>query len=251
MDRQPAPFGELPSELAKRRRQALVLLLSCAAGAVDAATYIGLGHVFAANMTGNTVRLGMAVGQANPVDVARTAAAVVGFLLGAAVGATIVERDDSVALWPRTVSAALFVELGLLVAVACVWRAAGLQHSGMTDSLLVALGGAMGMQSVAIRRLRIPGVASTYLSGTLTTLMAGLTRRAWGLNAPTPEAPTHGSLLLACVWLIYALGAAITTLASPRGGPKSLILPAALIVVVLLGANRRASLDAAPPSARA
>lgn len=38
-----------------------LLGLALAAGGVDAATYLGLGRAFPANMTGNTVLLGVAV----------------------------------------------------------------------------------------------------------------------------------------------------------------------------------------------
>lgn len=45
-------------------RDAMLVLLSLAAGCVDAVSYLGLNHVFTANMTGNTVLLGIALGQA-------------------------------------------------------------------------------------------------------------------------------------------------------------------------------------------
>jgi uncharacterized membrane protein YoaK (UPF0700 family) len=225
----------------RRMRKPLVLLLSCAAGAVDAASYIGLGHVFAANMTGNTVHLGMAVGYASPVDVGRSGSALLGFLLGVAIGAAIVERDDSPAPWPHAVSQSLLLELLLLVVTAAVWGATGERRAAEDAALLLALGVAMGLQSVTVRRLRIPGVASTYLTGTLTSLMAGLVRRAWGKRAPAPEAPTHGSLLMAVVWVIYGGGAVITTIASPRGGPWSLALPVILIAIVLAAADRESA----------
>ena len=223
----------------RRVRRTLVLLLSCAAGGVDAASsYLGLGHVFAANMTGNTVHLGMAVGRASSIDVGRAGAALIGFLLGVVAGAAIVERDDSPTVWPRVVTTSLLLELLLLAAV---WRAAGTDNAIAATFLLVVLGVAMGMQSVAIRRLRIPGVASTYLTGTLTTLAAGLVRRTLGARSSAPEAPTHGTLLLASVWTIYAAGAAATTFLSPNGGPRSLLLPIVLIAIVLAVADRDAA----------
>ena len=227
-----------PPKVTWRARKALVLLLSCAAGAVDAASYIGLGHVFAANMTGNTVHLGMAAGYRSLVDIGHSGSALLGFLLGVAAGAAIVERDDSPRPWPRAVSIALVCELILLAATAAIWAAVGATRASTADGLLLALGLAMGMQSVTVRRLRIPAVASTYLTGTLTALTAGLVRVALGRRTPTPEAPTHGSALMASVWAIYCGGAVVTTLASPRGGPLSLVLPLVLIVVVLVAADR-------------
>jgi uncharacterized membrane protein YoaK (UPF0700 family) len=227
-----------PPKAVRRMRKALVLLLSCAAGAVDAAAYIGLGHVFAANMTGNTVHLGMAVGHASSIDIGHSGSALLGFLLGVAAGAGIVEQDDSPAPWPRAVSVALVCEMILLAATAVVWATADATRAPTTDGLLLALGVAMGVQSVTVRRLRIPGVASTYLTGTLTSLVAGLVRRASGRRASAPEAPTHGSLLMVSVWTIYGGGAVITTVASPRGGPRALVLPMVLIAIVLVAADR-------------
>jgi uncharacterized membrane protein YoaK (UPF0700 family) len=235
---------DMPPKAVWPVRKALVLLLSCAAGSIDAASYIGLGHVFAANMTGNTVHLGMATGYGSLVDIGHSGAALIGFLLGVAAGASIVERDDSPAPWPRAVNVSLVCELILLAITAGVWAAAGAKGPLTTDGLLLALGVAMGVQSVTVRRLRIPGVASTYLTGTLTALTAGLVRVALGRRTPAPEAPTHGSVLMASVWAIYGGGAVITTLVSPHGGARALMLPLALIAIVLIAADR-----GAPPTA--
>jgi uncharacterized membrane protein YoaK (UPF0700 family) len=229
-----------PPKTVWRVRKTLVLLLSCAAGSIDAASYIGLGHVFAANMTGNTVHLGMATGYGSLVDIGHSGSALLGFLLGVAIGASIVERDDSPTPWPQVVNVALVCELVLLAITAAIWAAAGANASSTTDGLLLALGLAMGMQSVTVRRLRIPGVASTYLTGTLTALTAGLVRVALGRRTPAPEAPTHGSVLMASVWAIYGGGAVITTLVSPHGGARALVLPLALIAIVLVAGDREA-----------
>ena len=52
-----------------RGRDAMLTSLSLAAGCVDAVGYLGLGQVFVANMTGNTVLLGLAIlaGELRPV----------------------------------------------------------------------------------------------------------------------------------------------------------------------------------------
>jgi uncharacterized membrane protein YoaK (UPF0700 family) len=71
----------------QRRRNGLVLLLACVAGGVDAVSYMSLGHVFTANMTGNTVLLGLALGQAESRAVVRSSLALIGFLAGAFLGA--------------------------------------------------------------------------------------------------------------------------------------------------------------------
>src|SRR5215470_8216887 len=44
-------------------RDGVLLALTFAAGCVDALSYLGLSHVFTANMTGNAVLLGLAIGR--------------------------------------------------------------------------------------------------------------------------------------------------------------------------------------------
>ena len=63
-------------------RDAMLTSLSLAAGCVDAVGYLGLGQVFVANMTGNTVLLGLAIGQVGGRGVLHAGTALAGFVLG-------------------------------------------------------------------------------------------------------------------------------------------------------------------------
>jgi uncharacterized membrane protein YoaK (UPF0700 family) len=63
----------------------MLVMLSLAAGCVDAVGYLGLGQIFVANMTGNTVLLGLALGQAEARAALRAVVALVGFIVGVAV----------------------------------------------------------------------------------------------------------------------------------------------------------------------
>src|SRR5262249_59224931 len=69
-------------------RQLLVVLLALTfvTGIVDAVSYLGLGHVFTANMTGNVVLLGFAVAGASGLSVTRSSLSLVAFLAGAVCG---------------------------------------------------------------------------------------------------------------------------------------------------------------------
>src|SRR5215212_11643581 len=71
-------------------RDAMLIMLSLAAGCVDAVGYLGLGQIFVANMTGNTVLLGLALGQAKGQAALRAVVALAGFIVGVGVGAVIV-----------------------------------------------------------------------------------------------------------------------------------------------------------------
>src|SRR4030095_15306801 len=73
-------------------REGMLLVLTGAAVCVDAITYRGPGHVFTAMMTGNTVLLGLALGQGEVLAALRSILALIGFAIGAFVGAIIVVR---------------------------------------------------------------------------------------------------------------------------------------------------------------
>src|SRR3954451_21172422 len=79
----------MPASLIADRTDPLPLVLialSAVTGLVDAVSVLGLGQVFVANMTGNTVFLGIAVGGAPGFEVPRYVVALLAFLAGALAG---------------------------------------------------------------------------------------------------------------------------------------------------------------------
>ena len=75
-------------------RDAMVLVLTWAAAGIDAISYLGLGHVFTANMTGNTVLLGLAIGQGQGLAALGSIVALAGFALGVAISALVHRGAD-------------------------------------------------------------------------------------------------------------------------------------------------------------
>lgn len=63
----------------------VLTVLTAVSGLVDAVSYLGLGHVFAANMTGNVVVLGFAAAGAPGFSMVATATSIGSFLVGAVV----------------------------------------------------------------------------------------------------------------------------------------------------------------------
>ncbi len=160
-------------------RDVLLLMLAIAAGSADGWSYFGLGHAFVANMTGNTVLLGIAVFLHG--DLLHPGISLVCYAAGAALAAFLTRNVREGAGWPRAVSSTLGLESVLLVATAIGWALAGRNATqpGSTPGLDVLLGCvalAIGIQSGAMLQLRIPGIVTTYITGTWTTLMRGLTR---------------------------------------------------------------------------
>jgi len=153
----------------------LVVLLTIASGFADALGYVGLGHVFTANMTGNTILLGLAIGQGQVAATLRSVAALGGFVLGVVLGTMLAVRQRDKSLWPASVTAALASECLVLV-VFTLWGtlAAPSATSGATYALIVVLALAMGTQSVALHVLGVSGVASTAITGTWVGVIGGL-----------------------------------------------------------------------------
>jgi uncharacterized membrane protein YoaK (UPF0700 family) len=225
-------------------RSTLLLLLACAAGAADAVSYMELGRVFTANMTGNTVLLGLALVQAESQAALRSALALAGFLVGGALGAWIVERGESGGIWPPTVTVALTLEWIILTAFAVDWLfvSDGTPTPSARAGLIALSALAMGVQSAAASRLDVSGIATTYITGTLTNLVArlvGRVRRAGARLNPVQPRPAHGAVLLAAVWLVYLGGAAAAAAATILDPVLAVILPIAVVTIVIVTATLR------------
>jgi uncharacterized membrane protein YoaK (UPF0700 family) len=232
-----------------RIRNTLLLLLTCTAGYVDAIGYRGLDRVFTANMTGNTVLLGLALVEADSQAALRSGLALAGFLVGSALGAWIIERSQPANLWPRPVTVALALEWAILLAFAIGWLWSSQVFSLLiARAVLIVLSAlAMGVQSAAVRRLDVTGIATTYLTGTLTTCVTRFVGRVYRLSTPGATPPrgaegypgqplqsAHSPALLATVWLVY-LGGAGGAAAAPLLGPMlALVVPLALLLTVLV-----------------
>jgi uncharacterized membrane protein YoaK (UPF0700 family) len=217
-----APCRE-PASPHTTARDLLLVVLAMAAGCVDAMSFLGLGQVLTAAMTGNTVLLGLSIGQADAQAALRAGIALAGFVAGAILGAAIVERGARAATWSPAVTTGLGLELLVLITLALGWHLAGGEADRSLDELhaLIARAGlAMGIQSAAAQRIGVAGVATTYVTGTLTSLAARLVRWLRSLRASASAAtrgygksdraaPVRAPWLPAAVWLAYGAGAVV------------------------------------------
>jgi uncharacterized membrane protein YoaK (UPF0700 family) len=233
-------------------RESMLLVLTFAAGSVDAISYLGLGHVFTAMMTGNTVLLGLALAQGEMFAALRSIVALIGFALGVFVGAIMVERDSEPAEWPAAVTNALALEtvtLGIFAATSYLFDNS---RAGVIYLLIALSALAMGIQSAAVRRLGVPGIATTYITGTLTTLMVDLLGwlRSVAARLPVSKAPEHNIAapsmpweqrvgLLAGVLGIYCFGALAGGVLQVHSPPLAALLPPAAVMLVVFNAAIR------------
>jgi uncharacterized membrane protein YoaK (UPF0700 family) len=223
-----------------------IFLLTWTAGCSDAISYLGLGHVFTANMTGNTVLLGLDIEQGAELAVLRSAVALGGFCLGAYAGAFLVERDQEGTPWTPRVTIAIAIEAVLLAVFAVIWLLTGANPpAGVVVNALIALSAlSMGLQSALVRSLGVAGIATTYITGTLTNLMAGGARwtRSRVRAAPRKKGDTGthanepGLGRLAAVWIIYVLSALVSGAAVAHFPSVAVFLPLVALVLVILDA---------------
>lgn len=213
--------SHLLSEIPLKRRT-MLLLLTVAAGSMDSISYLGLGNVFTAMMTGNIVFLGLTAGQGEFLAPSRGFVALIGFCIGVITGAAIVERKPRDSEWPISVTWALAAEALLLLIFVLLWDFCGGERSGVLKYTLILISAlAMGIQSAAVGYLGVPGITTTYITGTLTALMISVRHRlGWRkykknhspgkipatLGSPPP---TSHMFSLAAVVFFYGVGAFI------------------------------------------
>lgn len=161
---------------ALRLRQTLVVALAVVSGATDAIGLIALGGAFTSVMTGNLVILGASASTADGALAIASGGAILAFCAGAALGARLAgSPTPGDRIWPRPVTVALTVELVLLTGYAVGWWVTGAEPgTALTLSLLFAMSAALGIQSSTVQRFGVSGMSTTYLTGTLTTVVMRL-----------------------------------------------------------------------------
>jgi len=208
------PSSISPNSAAKRRN-ALVITLTLATGSLDVIGFTRLGGVFTSVMTGNVALLGLAAGSRNAVLAVHTGVAFLGYIVGVGMGTLLADRPRAdQPVWPRRVMLALLVEFLMLVAFSCGWEIAWHTPAGDFQLALLSLASAaMGIQSAAVVRLGVPGLSSTYLTGTLTDVVASLVSRR-----QVDEQAGRGLLALAGLALGAAVGG-LLVFAAPWAAP--------------------------------
>ncbi|MBN9658084.1 MAG: DUF1275 domain-containing protein [Acidobacteria bacterium] len=154
--------------------QAALLLLTFSTGLIDAVSFLGLGHVFTANMTGNIVFLGFAAAGAPGLSIFRSLASLGMFLLGGLAGGRLAKAMASHAI-PQWLVTAVLTEAGLLLAAALAAIGFDISSGNPVSSVyaviaLTAL--AMGLRNATVRRLAVPDLTTTVLTLTLTGIAA-------------------------------------------------------------------------------
>jgi uncharacterized membrane protein YoaK (UPF0700 family) len=192
-----------------------LLGLTAVTGIIDAVSFLGLGHIFTANMTGNIVFLGFALGGGGGVSASRSMTALAAFMCGGVCGGRVNVRDLPPA---RALLTAMCSEsLLLLCAVASTALAGAVAASIAAYAVIGSTAVAMGLRNAVVRKLGVPDLTTTVLTLTITGLAAdsqlggGGGALSWSRVLPVVTmcaGAAVGTLMLRTVGLAMALGTA-------------------------------------------
>lgn len=189
----------------------VVVVLCVVAGYVDALAYLK-SDLFVANMTGNTVLVGIAVAKGQWATLTFRVASVALFFGGAVLGRLVLAMGGGRQWAPLLLEA-------LLVA------AAASSPSGDWQALVLAA--AMGMQSTAVTQVGGLAVNTVVVTGAIARVAERAADRLRTHPALSAVAAMQGRLQGAA-WLAYGAGAALGTLAAKLGW-MALFIPAAAL----------------------
>jgi uncharacterized membrane protein YoaK (UPF0700 family) len=204
-----------------------LLVLTFTTGLVDAASYLGLGRVFTANMTGNVVLLGFGIAGAGALPVLAPLVSLGAFLLGASGGGVLAKRMGH--NHANHIARALAIEVGLIAIAAILAAAVTIRPSSVSGDVVIALlAVAMGVRNATVRRIGVPDLTTTVLTLTLTGLAA---------DSPPAGGSGQGSIRRTAAVLAMFIGALVgalllkTSLTLPLAAAAGLALATWLVYV--------------------
>jgi uncharacterized membrane protein YoaK (UPF0700 family) len=223
----------VPSPQGRRWTVTCLLGLTVVTGLVDSVSYLRLGHVFVANMTGNVVFLGFSVDQHSGLSPVASIIAIGGFLVGALAGGRMAAL---LSVRPhRWLASAIGIEASLLAIVAILTAAGVLPLSGRGDyATIVVLALALGLQNSTARHFAVPDMTTTVLSLTLTGLASDSALVGGAGSRPHRRLGSVAAMLAGA-----AIGAGLLQV-SPSG-VIGIAAALAAVVAVVFGIGRQAN----------
>ncbi|WP_302931545.1 YoaK family protein [Actinomadura sp. WMMA1423] len=153
--------GPLPS---------LLVLLTIMTGLVDSVSFLELGNVFVANMTGNIIFLGLGLGGSG-TEVLLTSLSTGSYCVGALVGGRFAFKG--IEHKGRLLGAATATQACALVAAAVIVATVGHGAGPGRLAVIAVLAVSMGWQYAIVQRLEVPDFRTVVITTTLTSLLAG------------------------------------------------------------------------------
>ncbi len=145
----------------------MLVTMTLVTGLVDSFSYLVLGHVFVANMTGNIVFIAFALAGAKSFSIPSSLIALGSFIAGTLGAGRIVNRlnlNRGRLLSSIAGIQAIFLAAGFILSLISRSSVSSYYEYG----LIIALGVSMGMQNSVARKLAVPDLTTTVLTLTIT-----------------------------------------------------------------------------------
>ena len=206
--------------------------LAIAAGSSDVIAFLMLGHVFVSAMTGNTALLGIAIGGGDFLQATKPLLALVGFVAGAVLASAIYRPSDD-AHRRRTVLRRLMVmEIVCFAAFAIVWQMSDRPDGGGALYALILLSSvAMGVQGIAAKIIKAPGINTIVFTLTVVSIVYAATEIL--LRRVRDPAVKRSTWRQVAVFGAYALGVLIAGFLEWADVALLIYMPAVAICVAL------------------
>jgi uncharacterized membrane protein YoaK (UPF0700 family) len=225
-----------------RLRNWLLAALTVSSGAMDVISFLALGKIFTAFMTGNIVFLGMGIaGHPGAPHIVSVLASMAGFAGGVYLATKIVKpssqsashggEQPTAAVWSQGTTVALGISLLPHLCFLAIWFAtSGLPGDSRIPILLAVWALAMGNQSAAVRQLNVGGIFTTAATATFIFLVGD-----WANNRPLTS-EEHSRLRGVLVSLVIgATAGALLHIHAPIYAP---VLPFVITAFVVATAAR-------------
>jgi len=221
----------------KRGAEHMARLLAGVGGYVDAVGFVALFQLFIAHQSGNSAGLGVALGNGSWTDAWPRGVAIGAYVVGIALGTLLVElaRWRGARSTGVVVAAAELVALGAALGIGAATSHAGHIPRAMTVPYATAascLAGAMGLQTVMLRRVGQRTVRTTFVTGVLSDFAETFVVSWFRPDRLERWRLVRLSGLLGSVWVLYLAGAVAGGVAQRNWSFGSLAVPIALVAGV-------------------
>jgi uncharacterized membrane protein YoaK (UPF0700 family) len=197
---------------------------------MDAIAFLVLGGVFTSAMSGNTIVLGLAIGQGHFTAALHAITALFGYLAGVAVAALSLARLGRGSGWT------LGLEGFVLAAFAGLWLYVGEPAGSIAYALIVLSAVAMGLQGGIGRAIGAPGIMTVIFTSTYTSIVSNLVERALAREHPLITALAARQL---AALASYLGGAVVIAIVATHWRSLAPFIPLAVILIVLAGLKLR------------
>jgi len=223
-----------------------VVLLAVIAGFVDAVGFITLGRIYTANMSGNSVAVGIELASRHWPEMLRRLWPVLAYLSGALFCRLLIEIGARYK-FRAIVSITAFCEMGLLLPV-CIENPLRADSSHLQIVYVGLLASAMGIQNAAVTKVQSVPVHTGFVTGMLlnsveefTKYLTWLFERMRSKRDSLSEAVRRSlgqksfqiAISLASVWVSYVAGACCGTLTEFAIHLRALVAPLLGLLIVV------------------